>query len=63
MPAAFVELVSDAPKLDLAELRQWAGQRMAPFKVPRRLRLMAPGEWPRTPSAKIARFMLPAMLD
>jgi fatty-acyl-CoA synthase len=63
VPAAFVELAPGAPEPDLAELRQWAGKRMAPFKVPRRLRLMRTDEWPPTPSGKIARFLLPAMLD
>jgi acyl-coenzyme A synthetase/AMP-(fatty) acid ligase len=36
---------------------------MAPFKLPRKLRLMNAKEWPRTQSAKIARFQLEALLD
>ncbi|MDP6876252.1 MAG: class I adenylate-forming enzyme family protein [Alphaproteobacteria bacterium] len=62
VPAAFVELQPEATDLSLDELRQWAGAKMAPFKVPRRLKLMAAEDWPRTSSAKIARFQLAALL-
>ncbi|MBT6275602.1 MAG: acyl--CoA ligase [Chromatiales bacterium] len=63
VPAAFVELVPGAPTLELDELRAWALARMAPFKVPRRLRIMTASEWPRTSTAKIARFKLPELLE
>ena len=62
VPAAFIELHADVSDLTLDELRQWAGPKMAPFKVPRRMQLMAADDWPRTSSAKIARFQLAALL-
>ena len=62
IPAAFVELTSDATELTLDALRAWASERMAPFKIPRKLRLMRADEWPRTPSTKIARFQLASLL-
>lgn len=61
IPAAFVELAPDV-ELTLEELRSWARPRMAPFKVPRRLRIVTADEWPRTSSAKIARFRLLELL-
>ncbi|MEE8568751.1 MAG: fatty acid--CoA ligase family protein, partial [Anaerolineales bacterium] len=63
VPAAFIELRPEATDLSLEELRQWAGARIAPFKVPRRLKLMAAEDWPRTSSAKIARFQLSELLS
>ena len=63
VPAAFIELQPGAEDLTLAELRTWAGDRMAPFKIPLRLKIMDAEEWPRTPSAKIARFQLTALLS
>lgn len=62
VPAAFVELESGEPELTLEALRAWASERMAPFKIPRKLRLMRGDEWPRTSSTKIARFQLTSLL-
>jgi fatty-acyl-CoA synthase len=62
VPAAFIELQPGTEDLTLDELRQWAGARMAPFKVPRRLKLMGAEDWPRTSSTKIARFQLSELL-
>lgn len=62
IPVAFVELHADAQTLTLDELRTWASERMAPFKIPRQLKLMSASDWPRTSSAKIARFQLPDLL-
>ena len=62
VPAAFVELESGVPELTLEALRAWASERMAPFKIPRKLRLMRGDEWPRTSSTKIARFQLTSLL-
>jgi crotonobetaine/carnitine-CoA ligase len=45
---------------DFAELRAFAAQRLAAFKVPRYWQLI--GELPRTPTARIARHRLPAGL-
>ncbi len=61
IPAAFIE-PADGAELTLEELRSWARTRMAPFKVPRRLRLVTAEEWPRTSSAKIARYRLLELL-
>ena len=63
IPVAFVELHDAAESMELDQLRAWARERMAPFKVPRRMRLMRSEDWPRTQSAKIARWQLPALLD
>lgn len=62
VPAAFVELASGVPELTLESLRDWASERMAPFKIPRKLKLMRSSEWPRTSSTKIARFQLASLL-
>ncbi len=62
VPAAFIELHPETADLSLEELRQWARAKMAPFKVPRRLKLMQADDWPRTSSAKIARFQLSSLL-
>ncbi len=63
VPAAFIELHPGSEELSLEELREWAGAKMAPFKVPRRMKLMTADEWPRTTSAKIARFELASLLS
>ncbi len=63
IPAAFVELAPNAAPLTLEALRNWSGERMAPFKIPRKLKILQGDEWPRTQSAKIARFQLEALLD
>ncbi|MDP6705492.1 MAG: fatty acid--CoA ligase family protein, partial [Alphaproteobacteria bacterium] len=63
VPAAFVELQPGTDDLTLDELRKWAGSRMAPFKLPRRLALLRAEDWPRTPSTKIARFQLVELLS
>lgn len=63
IPAAFVELHEAGQSISLEEIRTWARERMAPFKVPRALKLMHSDDWPRTQSAKIARWQLPALLD
>jgi crotonobetaine/carnitine-CoA ligase len=55
---AFVVPAPDAGPLDVAELRAYAAQRLAPFKVPRFWQLI--DELPRTPTARIARHRLPA---
>ena len=62
VPAAFIELQPGESELTLDELRQWARPRLAPFKVPRHLKLMGFEDWPRTSSAKIARFELAPLL-
>ena len=62
VPAAFVGLASGVPELTLESLRDWASERMAPFKIPRKLKLMRSSEWPRTSSTKIARFQLASLL-
>jgi crotonobetaine/carnitine-CoA ligase len=43
---------------DFAGLRQYAAERLSPFKVPRYWQFL--GELPRTPTARIARHRLPA---
>ena len=63
IPAAFVELMPGSESLTLDRLQGWSADRMAPFKLPRKLKLMRADEWPRTQSAKIARFQLEALLD
>ncbi len=62
IPAAFVELEEAAEPLTLEVLRAWSAERMAPFKVPRKLKLVSAEEWPRTQSAKIARYQLASLL-
>ncbi len=62
IPAAFIELEEGSAELTLDALREWASDRMAPFKVPRALKVLAADEWPRTTSAKIARYQLAALL-
>ncbi len=62
IPAAFIELKEGSAELTLDALREWASDRMAPFKVPRALKVLAADEWPRTTSAKIARYQLAALL-
>ena len=63
IPAAFIELDPGAEPLTLDALQAWSAERMAPFKLPRKLKLMRADEWPRTQSAKIARFQLEALLN
>ena len=63
VPAVFIELQPGAEAFTLDELRRWASAKMAPFKVPRRLKLMRTEEWPRTSSGKIERFQLSALLS
>jgi fatty-acyl-CoA synthase len=62
IPVAFIELESQAPDITLDELRTWASGRMAPFKIPRALKIMQASDWPRTVSAKIARYQLAALI-
>lgn len=62
IPVAFVEPADPAAPPTLATLNEWAAARMAPFKLPRELRLLSGDEWPRTASAKIARFRLRELL-
>ena len=62
IPVAFIELTADAEALDLNSLQSWSSKRMAPFKLPRKIRIMQPDEWPLTQSAKIARFELEKLL-
>ena len=61
IPAAFIELEENADELTLEELRTWSAARMAPFKVPRQLKLVRAEDWPRTQSAKSARYQLAAL--
>jgi len=63
IPAAFIELATGAEPLNLDALQAWSAERMAPFKLPRKLKLMGADDWPRTQSAKIARFQLEALLS
>ena len=62
VPAAFVELRAGEESLALQDLRAWCRERMAPYKIPRRLRILRGDDWPRTQSAKIARYQLEALL-
>ena len=62
IPVAFIELAAGAELLDLKSLQSWSTKRMAPFKLPRKIRIMKPDEWPLTQSAKIARFELEKLL-
>jgi crotonobetaine/carnitine-CoA ligase len=45
-------------RVDFAELRLWAADRLAPYKVPRFWQVL--GELPRTPTARVAKHRLPA---
>jgi carnitine-CoA ligase len=49
---------ADGSVLDFAELRAYAAQRLAAFKVPRYWQAI--GELPRTPTARVAKHRLPA---
>ena len=62
IPVAFIELAAGAEPLDLKSLQSWSTKKMAPFKLPRKIRIMKPDEWPLTQSAKIARFELEKLL-
>jgi carnitine-CoA ligase len=53
---AFV-VAAPGRRLDFAELRSWAAQRLAAFKVPRYWEEIS--ELPRTPTARIAKHRLP----
>jgi len=55
---AFVVPAAGAAQLDFAELRSFAAERLASFKVPRYWQLVA--ELPRTPTARVAKHRLPA---
>ena len=57
VPFAFVEAVADTA-LAIDDLPRWCRQRMAPFKVPRYFQAVAAGDWPMTPSGKIAKHLL-----
>jgi crotonobetaine/carnitine-CoA ligase len=49
---------ADGSVLDFGELRAYAAQRLAAFKVPRYWQVIA--ELPRTPTARVAKHLLPA---
>jgi carnitine-CoA ligase len=53
---AFV-VAAPGAKPDFAELRAWAAERLAAFKVPRFWQLI--DELPRTPTARVAKHLLP----
>jgi fatty-acyl-CoA synthase len=55
IPVAFVTLLPGA-RLDEAEVRQFARDRLAHFKVPRRVEVVA--ELPKTGTGKIQKFVL-----
>jgi crotonobetaine/carnitine-CoA ligase len=54
---AFV-VAADGARVDFAELRAFAAARLAAYKVPRYWQALA--ELPRTPTARVARHLLPA---
>jgi carnitine-CoA ligase len=54
---AFIVVAAGA-RLDFAELRSYAAQRLAAFKVPRYWEQI--GELPRTPTARVAKHQLPS---
>jgi crotonobetaine/carnitine-CoA ligase len=53
---AFV-VPAPGPAVDFGELRAWAAERLAAFKVPRFWQLV--DELPRTPTARVAKHLLP----
>ena len=62
IPAALVEL-RPGEALTLAELRAWCRTRMAPFKIPRTLKVVEAGSWPiASASGKVERYKLADML-
>ena len=56
-PVAAVEL-QPASSLNEAELLAWCRERLAPYKAPRRLWILAPGELPQTHNGKFLRRVL-----
>lgn len=60
VPVAFVELAPGSV-VDERSLREWCRGRAAPFKVPRAFHFVAPSEWPRTPSGKLAKWQLSSL--
>jgi crotonobetaine/carnitine-CoA ligase len=54
---AFV-VATPGAQVDMAELREWAAQRLSAFKVPRFWQVV--GELPRTSTSRIAKHRLPA---
>jgi carnitine-CoA ligase len=55
---AFIVPAAGVDQLDFAELRAFAAERLAAFKVPRYWQQVA--ELPRTPTARVAKHQLPA---
>ena len=49
-------VVPCTPELDTAELRRWAGERLARYKLPRDVVLV--DALPRTPSGKVQKHLL-----
>jgi crotonobetaine/carnitine-CoA ligase len=54
---AFI-VAADGSRVDFGELRSFAAARLAAYKVPRYWQLI--GELPRTPTARVAKHLLPA---
>ena len=59
VPVAFVELRDDS-SLSPAELRSWAGERLAPYQCPREVLVVE--SLPRNPTGKVQRRELHALL-
>lgn len=57
VPVAFIE-VRDGQPLSIEELMAWCRRTMAPFKVPHRICVIEPGDWPLTDTGKIAKHRL-----
>ncbi|HKI59286.1 MAG TPA: AMP-binding protein [Trueperaceae bacterium] len=60
--AAFVELKSGS-SADRKDIVEWCQQRLARFKVPRRVWFVASSEWPMTGTGKIQKFKLRHMAE
>lgn len=57
IPIAFVSALP-GETIDSEALLKWCRERMAPFKVPRRIEVISGDRWPRTASGKIAKWQL-----
>jgi len=57
IPAAAVELHPGSQATD-SELLDWCRSRLAPYKAPRRIWILAPGALPRNPNGKLLRRVL-----
>jgi long-chain acyl-CoA synthetase len=53
-------VVQAVPDLDMADLYEYARERLGPAKAPRRIAVVA--ELPRTPTGKVAKHSLPALI-